>query len=116
MQQLLQRRKPSPEAEEKAIERGTQLEELIKHPGWAHVERFMEDSRSTAHLLMERDVAEIRRFTMLSLFGHYLRYLAHLFENRAYNKMKGYVNVSITKGKQASERRRKREAAKKSAE
>jgi len=106
---MLDRNQPSPAEQARAIKIGQELKAMAGNPGWKHVLEFMENNRLGTHAMMEREVATIRGWTIVSLFGAFAKYLMLLFENRAYNKIKTYVEVSIQKGDQIAATRAKRQ-------
>lgn len=106
---MLDRNKLSPADQARAIKMGSELEALVGNPGWQHVMEFIEKSKSGTHAMMEKEVQVVRGWTMVSLFGAFAKYLMLLFENRAYNKIKMYVDVSIQNGKKLAAARAKRE-------
>ena len=83
----------------------------MKTPGWKHLESFMEKSRIGTHAYMEKEVQAVSTFTIATLFSTYAKYLMMLFENRAYNKIKTYVRVSIQTGQRFKEEQARRERA-----
>jgi len=105
---MLDSHKLSPADEAKAIKIGAELETLTKQAGWRHIEAFMEKSKEGTHQVMEKEIQVVRTFTIVSLFGAFAKYLLLSAENRAYNKIKTYANVSIENGKRLASARAKR--------
>jgi urease accessory protein UreF len=105
---MLDSHKLSPADEARAIKVGTELENMTKQPGWKHIEAFMEKNKMGTHAIMEKEIQVVKSFTIASLFGAFAKYLLLSAENRAYNKIKTYANVSIENGKRLASARAKR--------
>lgn len=112
MQASLLLNKMTEEEKDKFIARGAQYRDLEKSPAWRHIEAFMDGQKRGAHLFMEKEVTHVRAFSIGWLFGTYIKYLAHLFEVRAYNKLKIHLRVTIDQAKVYEDQRRQRDAAK----
>jgi len=115
MQRLLTKTKQTPKQLDDAIQLGKDLEDMMKHKGWKHIEAFMAQARIGTHTMMEKEVQAVNSFTAVSLIGAYAKYLMLLFENRAYNKIKTYVSVSIANARKYESDRSRRDKAKESA-
>lgn len=87
------------------IKASDELEQLTKHPGWVHVVSFMAKNKTITHSLMEKEVAVHGAWTIVKLVNTFCKYLMLLFENRAYNKIQNYVDVTINTGKKYVEQR-----------
>lgn len=91
------------------IERGNSLRNLQKHPGWVHVNKFIEDQKVGSDDLLDRDLTRINLITIFSFLNSFLKYFLIVGERRAYRKIQNYMRISIERGKHYEEVRRKRE-------
>lgn len=108
---ILQGHKPT-EAQQNEVMQGTKdLKALLDHPGWKIVDRFMKTQQEGTHQHMERQVGSVNLITMLGFFNTFVKYIFMLYENRAYNKIRNFIKISIMKGEQYAEKRRKQAEA-----
>lgn len=50
------------------------------------------------HQLMQYETQNINTISLLGFFNHFLKYIVLTYENRAYTKIRNYINVTIQKG------------------
>lgn len=106
---MLERNSLSPAEEARVIRMGSELEVMTKNAGWQHVLEFMEKNKAGAHSMMEKSTTNLSAWGFLSIFNAFAKYLMVLFEIRAYNKIKTYVDITIENGKRHASARAKRE-------
>lgn len=87
------------------IAAGEELSRLLEHPGYKRLSKWMENQRQGTHQAMEREVTDVNGFTLFTLGNTFIKYLFRLMENRAYNKIDTYIQVTIQNGKQHAEKR-----------
>ncbi len=114
-QKVLQGRKPSEDQTLKSIENARHLKNLQKHPGWKVVEEFIDKQKVGTHAYMESETQKGMNVIGLAfLFNTFVKYLFFLQENRAYNKIKMFIETSIKNGEENEKRLAKQEERKSS--
>lgn len=113
-QQVLSGNKPTDADKQKAVEIAQSFHYLKDSPAWRQIQGFINRQREGAREYMEFEVGNINLLGMGKTFTTFIKYLAFLFENRAYKKIEKFVETSIEKGeKYARELERKAERAEK---
>lgn len=59
---------------------------------------------------MEREVSGVNLITLLSFFNTFMKYIFMVYENRAYKKIRMYMNITIAKGQQYAAEQAKKSA------
>ena len=97
-QRILQGNRPSEQQISDTITASNELRNLLRHPGWKRVDKWIAIQEEGAKQFMQTDVDRFSVFTLLTFFNSYIRYLFFLMEHRAYRKVRTYITVTIQKG------------------
>lgn len=99
----------------RSMERGKHLENLTKHPGYKLLTEFMDKQQEGTHAFMEQEAQKgINVIGLAWLFNAFVKYLFFLQENRAYNKVRTFIKVTIENGEKSRQKLAKREAQRES--
>lgn len=78
---------------------------MLKHPGYKRLDAWIRTQQEGTKQYMEHEVRAVNLFTLLTLVNLFVKYLFFLQENRAYNKIRTYIAVTIAKGEQHAKQR-----------
>lgn len=95
-----------------SIQMAEDFRNLIGHPGWKRIDEFMTRQRQGSEELLDHEMGSLSILSIPRLFNSFLKYIYILSERRAYGKIRNYIRISIQKGEQNAERKRKTEEAK----
>lgn len=99
--------RPSEAKMDDLIQASIDLKNMIQTPGWRRVAHFMTVQRQGTQQYMERETTLVNAFSLVWLFNTFIKYLGVLLENRAYNRIDSYVRITIARGEEQAEKRRK---------
>lgn len=94
----MQRKQPQSKLEN-GVRDGKALEAMIKTEGWKVLERWIESQREGSHIHIEREVSNSKAMSLIGVFNSYIKYMYIVQENRAYSKIKAFVDVTIANGR-----------------
>lgn len=107
---ILEGRQPSESKQLDTIAAANELKVMIDGPGWKRVETFMETMSLGGHQLMQYETQNINGISLIAFFNNFIKYIVLCYENRAYNKIRNYIKITIQKGAKLAEERAKAEA------
>lgn len=107
---ILEGRQPSEAKKQKAIAASAEFKALIESPGWKRLDEWMDTMSLGGHELLQYENRNINSLSLFSFFNNFLKYIALTYENRAYNKIRKYLEISIQKGDKYAEEIAKAEA------
>lgn len=92
------------------IAAANELKSLLTHPGYRRVQKFIDTQKLGSSQYVEKETRSINLFSFPWLFNTFIKWLAIMLENRAYNRIDTYIKVTIKRGEEAEERVAKEEA------
>lgn len=95
-----------------SIQASEDLKALKESPGWRRIEKFIEQQREGSEQLLDVELGSIRGLTLHKIVTAFFKYLYINQERRAYKKIQNYIRITIQKGEQNAERKRKAEESK----
>lgn len=92
------------------IQASRDFQNLQKTAGWKRLDEWIEKNRTGTHEFMEHEVSgRVSVWTMVGLFNTFVRYLFLLQENRAYSKIRTFMQITIEKGEQYAKEQQRRD-------
>jgi hypothetical protein len=108
--------KPDETKTDDIIQASVDLKNMQQTAGWKRLERFMETQRAGTTQYMQKEANLINVLSLVWLFNTFIKFLAVLWENRAYNRIDTYIKVTIARGEQYAAKKMKEQERQKAKE
>ncbi len=106
-QRLLQGHKPSQAKQDEIITASHNLKNVLEHPGYKLIDKFMTTQKEGSAQYLTNETRNINFFSLPWLFNTFLKYLGVMFEQRAYDRIRNYITITIQKGEEYERQRAK---------
>ena len=106
---VLQGSRPDEAKIDDTIGAAEDFKNLLQTSGYKRLKRFIDTQRLGSQQYLQKESSSISLFSFPWLFNTFIKYIAVLLENRAYDRIETYINVTIQKGEQYAKERAKRE-------
>ena len=94
--------KPDEATNAERIAAAEDLKALLQHNGWKRVAKFIDSQKQGSTQYVEKETRSINIFSFPWLFNTFIKWLAIMLENRAYNRIETYISITIKRGEEAA--------------